>query len=75
MIVIGKEYRVWSLKDGTSPREGVAKEVEGPMFMLDVQGVQTIFHMAAVALVELIDRDAEEARRKSDTEKRIAAWS
>jgi hypothetical protein len=75
MIVIGKEYRVWSLKEGTSAREGVALEVDGPMFMLDVQGVQTTYHMAAVACVELVDRDAEEVRRKSDTEKRIAAWS
>jgi hypothetical protein len=75
MLVIGKEYRVWSLKEGAIAREGVAVEVEGPMFMLNVQGVQTIYHMAAVVCVELVDHEAEEARRKSDAEKRIAAWT
>lgn len=75
MLTIGKEYRVWSRLDGASAREGVVVEVDGPMFAMTVEGVRTIYHMAAVAFVELVDREAEEARQAKRHAAQIAAWS
>lgn len=75
MLLVGKEYRVWSLRESMGPREGVVVEVDWPMFVLDDQGVKTLFHMATVACVEIVDEAAEEARRKANTAKQIAAWT
>ncbi len=62
MFNIGTEYRVSSLKEGFGLREGTLVDCEGPVFTLDIEGVHTTFHMAAVAYVERIDREAESAR-------------
>ncbi len=70
MFEIGKEYRVWSLKDGMGNREGILIARDGPMILLDVDGVQTVFHLASVASLELVDREAEEGRRQRNQQ----AW-
>jgi len=75
MFIVGKEYRVWSLKDGMGSREGVMIKAEGPMFILDCGGIQTTFHMATVAYLELVDREAEDARQLAEHAKRVEAWS
>ncbi|WP_267395267.1 MULTISPECIES: hypothetical protein [unclassified Sphingomonas] len=75
MLIVGTEYRVFSMKDGLTSREGVVLQSEGPMFVLDVEGVQTVFHMANVAYAEVVDREAEDARQKVAHERTMAAWS
>lgn len=75
MFEAGREYRVVSLKESIGSREGKLVEREGPIFTLDVGGVLTIFHMATVAYVEVVDRAAEDARSNADTDAWIQAMS
>lgn len=75
MFEFGKEYRVWSLKENMGRREGKLVAAQGSMFALEVDGIHTIFHMAAVAYVELIDEEAETKRDQARVAAQVNAWS
>jgi hypothetical protein len=60
-------YRVFLQRGGSlSEIEGTVLRVDGDLLMLDVEGVQTIFHLSggSVAYLEVVDPRAEAARKR-----------
>lgn len=74
MLIPGLEYRVWPLQAGATSREGMVVDVDGPMFVMIVEGIRTFYHMAAVACVELVDRDAEAKRAEAQGDAIVAGF-
>ena len=71
MFEVGKAYRIF-LRRGENlvPIDGTLLVASGDLLMLDVEGVQTIFHLggASVAYVEVVDAQSEEVASEAQIE-------
>jgi hypothetical protein len=65
MFEVGKDYRIFLQRGGNLAKiEGTLLETAGDVLKLEVEGVQTIFHLRGgfVVYVEVIDEKAEAAQ-------------
>lgn len=77
MFEVGMDYRVFLDRGETFKKiKGELLSVDGSLIKLNVEGIETIFHIGSspVAYVELVDAEAEKARDKARGQKMIDSY-